>query len=953
MFSRDKAKRTTGLTSASSSIPFAAQHLIALIAFFLSGFAGLVYEVAWIRQASLLFGSTTFAFSTVLAVFFLGLACGSYFSGHLAQRTRRPLHIFALVEIGLGLLALASPLAFDLADSLFGAIYRSLSDHPLLLFAARAGLVGVVIFPPTVLMGATLPLFCRQFVRSDAKIARSVGLLYGINTAGAALGCAGAGFVFLPALGLVGTVQLGAALSILAGLAAKMLPAAKQSATQDSPPDFERKDRWGVFVLFFAVGFTTLGGEVLWTRYLGLFIANTVYTYTLTLSIVLVGLVVGSILASRFFDGQRARARYFGAFQVLVGLAVLSLVMLPARVWQHLGNDWWAFAVLLLPPAILGGASFPLAVRMVVEDASAAGSGTGKIAAVNTLGGIAGALAIGFVGLPLFGLETSLLFTTGTSLAIGFAAWIFLDRQTALALKVALIALCLGIWLGIPHLTASRIPADFLGKREELVDFREGYGSDLAVIRKDRGLQLEINRWWQGRTRKTHQVMAAHVPMLLHSAPQKVLVVGVGTGQTAARFLLYPIDRLACVDIEPTIFEFIRPHFDSSWMEDPRVELISADGRNYLRHTPSTYDVISLELGQLSRPGVASFYTADFYQRVQQRLRPGGFLIQFVPLSLLGVDHFRSTVQSFLAAFPQSLLWYNTSELLLIGITGTDWRLDRSAFEKRLADGEIRRDLEYSHWGGAPYSLNRPQVFFGGYLMGSEGLRALAHGAPLYRDDRPILDYAVAGAFKNHENALPTIELLHQHLAPPRTLLPVGREEERAIEEVRAKNLREIAAAAAVQQAKFPIAARAYRQAATLLEAALEQLPEHLVARRTLADVLMRQGRFEAARSHYARVAQLDPQDAQALDGLGLSLHQLGRLDEAVPYYREALRLEPDRAQTCSNLGGALAQQGKLQQALPYLEKAVQLKADFAAAKSNLAKVRAALQKRMKARQRR
>ena len=120
--------------------------------------------------------------------------------------------------------------------------------------------------------------------------------------------------------------------------------------------------------------------------------------------------------------------------------------------------------------------------------------------------------------------------------------------------------------------------------------------------------------------------------MLLHPDPKRVLLVGVGTGQTAARFLLYSIDHLECVDIEPTIFDFIRPHFDASWMEDPRVELIGADGRNYLRHTPSTYDVISLELGQLSRPGVASFYTADFYNQVQKRLRAGGFLVQFVPL---------------------------------------------------------------------------------------------------------------------------------------------------------------------------------------------------------------------------------------------------------------------------------------------------------------------------------
>ena len=132
------------------------QPLIALICFFLSGFAGLVYEVVWIRQASLLFGSATFALSTVLAVFFLGLACGSYLFGRYGQRTGHPLLVFALVEIGLGLSALASPYAFELADILYGAVYQSLAGYAILHFLTRIVLVGFAVLPSTVLMGATL-----------------------------------------------------------------------------------------------------------------------------------------------------------------------------------------------------------------------------------------------------------------------------------------------------------------------------------------------------------------------------------------------------------------------------------------------------------------------------------------------------------------------------------------------------------------------------------------------------------------------------------------------------------------------------------------------------------------------------------------------------------------------------------------------------------------------------
>ena len=156
-------------------------------------------------------------------------------------------------------------------------------------------------------------------MRSDAKIARSVGLLYGINTLGAALGCVCAGFILLPELGFLNTVRLGAVLNMLVGIVAGALPIARSGLAQSRLIGTKERVHWGVFALFFAVGFVALGGEVLWTRYLGLLIANTVYTYTLTLAVVLVGLVLGSVLASLFFDRTIHRARYFGVLQVLFG----------------------------------------------------------------------------------------------------------------------------------------------------------------------------------------------------------------------------------------------------------------------------------------------------------------------------------------------------------------------------------------------------------------------------------------------------------------------------------------------------------------------------------------------------------------------------------------------------------------------------------------------------------
>ena len=950
-----------------------AQRLIALVCFFVSGFAGLVYEVAWIRQAALLFGSTTFGVSAVLAVFFLGLALGAYLFGRIGQRTDQPLVLFAHVEIGLGLLALLSPYAFDLADALYGGAYRISTDAPALRFAVRLLLVACVILPPTVLMGGTLPLYCRQYARNKDKLARAVGLLYGVNTLGAALGCVVAGFVLLPDLGLRGTVYIGVACNILSGLVVRAI------AQRDAPPPHasqqvgvERGSRM-TGALFFGVGFVALGAEVLWARYLGLLISNTVYTYTLALGIALLGLVLGSVLAARFSDKTQSRARYFGAFQVATGLLALGLLMLSPEAWRGLGDELYIYVAILLPPAALSGAAFPLAMRLSTRHAERAVRVAGNLIAVNTLGGILGSLLIGFIGIPFFGLEKSLLFITGANLVIGITAWFAYDRKYR-AVKTLAAGVAVAIYLGIPQVAQTQLPADFIGEGRDLIAYREGYGANMAVVQRGEDLELEIDRWWQGGQKKTHQIMGAHVPMLLHPDPKRVVVVGIGTGQTASRFLMYPIDRLACVDIEPALFPFIQQHFETGWMRDPRVQIIAEDGRNYLRHTAETYDIISLELGEVSRPGVAFLYTVDFYRHARQRLLPGGYLVQFVPLRFLTPAQFRGLVRSFLTVFPQSALWYNTSELLLIGTPGKSF--DIALREPVVADEEIFVDLQYSQWGGEEHYLNRAHVFLGGFLMGPVGLVEIAGEVEVYSDDRPILDYASAQNARSYERAF--AELLADHLEPISALIP-GKTDAR-IDAIQKKNLREIAARVFVRQASERIPARDHVQIATLCAEAIRLLPEYVDAHRLFADAMMQLGRLADAEKHYARVSRLDPTDARALtgravavhragrlneavghyraairlhphdalsqNGIAMALHRLGRLDEAIHHYGAVIRLHPDRPDTHADLGAALAQAGRLREAVPHLKKALALRPNFGKAQRTLEQVREGLRRK-------
>jgi len=696
--------------------------------------------------------------------------------------------------------------------------------------------------------------------------------------------------------------------------------------------------------LFFLSGFVVLGLEVLWTRYLALLVRNTVYTYTLTLTAVLVGIVLGSLLAPLFLDRQVPRARIFGALQVVLGLGVLATLMIPAQTWRGAGEQLGIYFALLLPPAVLSGLAFPLAVRMVTSDPALAGVGVGRMAAFNTLGGIAGALVVGFWLLPAFGLQASLLLLTAVSVGSGVVTWWLLDDSTRVA-RTAASAVSVLVWVAIPPAFGTRIPADFLAAPGMLIDYREGLEANLAVVAKDEDVHLEIDRWWQGQRRKSHQVMAAHVPMLIHPNPKRVLVVGVGVGQTSKRFLMYDIDGLDCIDIEPRVFDVVREHFDSAWMDDERVALIEADGRNYLAHSAATYDVVSLELGQLFRPGVAAFYTQEFYRDVRERLEPGGIVSQFVPFPFLGPDQRRTVLATFIEVFPESALWYNTAELLLLGVNGERFVLDPSLPDRLAREGPVRSDLQFSHWGGPAHWLTRPETFAAGLLLDARGLAALAAGAPLLSDDRPVLEYATRTVNESESNELPLIELLRQQLAPLDAVagLYLTPEQLEAATQMRETNLADLVAAVHVRHFQLEKATRPPGELRYLLDAALAANPGSVAANRLLAGTLVIEGKAREAELVYRRTLAIRPDDAMSHRGLAYILHGSQRLQEAIPHYRALLEARPDDAEAHNNLAAALGQTGQLAEAIEHFEHALLLRPELEHARRNLEKTREAL----------
>jgi spermidine synthase len=745
---------------------------------FLSGLSSLIYEIVWIRQASFVFGSSTLAMSTVLAVFFLGLGLGSWLFGRIGSSVKQPLLWCAGIELLLAVNGLCTPALFAWADNFYGISYRYFDTYSALLLLIRASLVGLLLLPPALLMGGTLPLFCRQIIRDPARLSTKLSVIYGVNTAGAAVGCTVSGFLLLPMFGLAASLQVAAGLNVLTGLgfwqlSNKVEPSAPITPSKPLESSYNRRLLLLAGWLFFMIGAAALANELIWARFLSNFIRNSVYTYTITLAVVLIGTAAGSLLLGPYFDrskNPKALLISFGVLQALSATLLLLLTHLPAPIWQGLQPlGLLPFILLMLPSTFIAGASFPLLNKIVTQQTELASKQIGMMTAVNIAGCIVGSVLTGFWLLPHIGLDAGIFISSAWTLTAAWFAIMFASSKNTPAFKArASIYGGLSVWLLMLLWSPVRIPDDYLAPDDELVSITEGYNSNLAVVLRDNVKTLLIDRLWQGVETSNYQVMVAHIPMLHYPEAKDVLVIGLGAGNTARRFLRYDIAQLDIVDIEPRLFDFTREHFPSRWMNDPRVNLIAEDGRNYVKHTGRNYDFISVEIGQLDRPGVSVFYTEEFYQQAAAKLNANGMISQFVPLSFLRPAEFASVLKTFLAVFPNAQLWYNTDELLLIGFKGNIRQLSPEGFAKVTEEPSIGADFDLKYWGGDSYNLNSFPVFLGSFLASGAELNALANIAPAthYTDDKLQLSYSVSDFQHTDQRASALVPFIQQHLTP-------------------------------------------------------------------------------------------------------------------------------------------------------------------------------------------
>lgn len=736
-------------------------HSIILSLFFLSGFTGLCYEICWIRSAGQIFGSTNFAVSSVVALFFTGMALGSHYFGNRSKQYAQPLKVYALLEIGIGIFAASSLYLLSIFEIPYHLLYPAFFQNSIVISAIRLLLIALIIIPPTFLMGGTLPLFTEYYEATGRSTSDKLAFLYAVNTIGAAAGCLVSGFVLLPLLGVTATLLVIGLLAVSGGTyilyALKEeyhCPASEAAAVVEEQARkkyfTDPAERALLYVTIFGTGFCALSYEILWTRFLSLITHNTVYTYTISLLTALIGIAIGSYLShSRSQDDNHVVT--LGAVQIVSALFVLLSFLRPPSAWEWAASSESPFVILMtctelmLIPAILSGLSFPLLFDFIRHTDFNTGSRVGRTLSINTAGCVSGSMVTGFVLLPFLGMHVTLVITTYLCLMLGIFVIVFLDRSLSRRNKAIATVASLSVWGCLLYATDVRLPQDYLAKGKNLIDFVEGKNSFISVTRKNGDIEMEMDRMWQGQKSKGHQIMAAHLPMLLHPDTKDVLVVGIGAGQAPGRFLYYDIARLDCVDLEGKIPEVLTKHFSADWLNDPRTHFIVEDGSNYLRNIDRKYDLISVEVGQIFRPQVSTFYNVEFYRNARERLAPNGIISQFLPVGFFTEEQLQAVVKTFISVFPHSTLWYNRySELILIGSPDRDLAIRKDGVAALRRNPKVVADLFFGYPGTEEYFLNRPEVLAASFLMGPEGLARISSGAPILSDDKPVLEYGTA-----------------------------------------------------------------------------------------------------------------------------------------------------------------------------------------------------------------
>jgi len=706
-----------------------------LLLSFGSGVAALIYEIVWFQLLELVIGSTAVSLGILLATFMGGMCLGSLILSRL--------RLYA-IELGIAILGILVLFLMPFVGSAYSA--------------------AACLLPPTLLMGATLPALARQV----DEVSR-VGLLYGANIAGAVLGCLLSGFYLLRVYDVATATYYAAAVNVVvAGIAFALVP---KPLPVSSPVREGGGSSPTAYVAIALSGFCALAAEAIWTRTLGLLFGASVYTLSLIVAVFLTGLGIGSGIGSMLCRSLTRPRLALGCCQLLAAGAIAWTAYsisasfpywpidpsISSNIWFNFELDLARALWALLPPTILWGASFPLALAAAGSKPHESSKLFAGIYAANTLGAIVGALGASLILVAWIGSQRTEQVLIALSTIAGL---MLLPRRYIAAAALG----CASIY-SVPPVSKlliayGRYAATWAGK-SDIIYAREGINSSVAVASFPNGL---LTFHVAGKVQASNvprdmrlQRMLGHLTSLVPAKPRSVLVIGCGAGITAGAVSIDPrVERETIVEIEPLVPRaaaeyFSEPNFNV--LHNPKVQVRIDDGRRYLLTTHERFDGITVDPLDPWVKGAANLYTKEFYEVMKQHLSPGGVVTMYIQLFETNQDAVKSSVATFVEVFPNATIWGNPyqgqgHDMVLLGQV-EPLKIDLDEMEQRVGyrggDSKMAQSL-------AEVGMNSPVDLFATYAGRASDLKPWLTGAAINRDRNLRMQY-LAGIGLNADDS--------------------------------------------------------------------------------------------------------------------------------------------------------------------------------------------------------
>ncbi len=741
--------------------------LVLCAVFFASGASALLFETLWFRLTGLMLGNSVWASSMVLSSFMAGLALGNALAGRFGPGFAAPLRVYAMLEIGIGFSGLALVVVLPSLTRVFAPVFGPFLDRPWILNPLRLGIAGALMVIPTTAMGATLPLLVRAIAREDQSFGSVLGRLYGWNTLGAVAGALAGEMVLIEALGLRGTGLAAATLNLLAGaIAIAIGRAVGPLAASSHRPARMHRQAWLLATAAFVAGGTLLALEVVWSRFLLLFSSGTSLSFALMLAVVLLGIAGGGLFAAGLFRVDPNAERWTAAASLLSGVAlVVSFAGFSAGpAAERMSSaiflrDAAASLRLMLVTSLGSGMLFTFIGRAIQRRIAEETRATSVLTLANTVGAALGALAGGFVLLPNLGIERSLLVL---ACCYGLIAIVVILAGTVTPARGERVVLGLSGTLLIASLVffpfgllrnefVPLITAPFRTDGSRIIGIREGLTETAIYLRKDLwGEPYDYRLMTNGISMSGTTLLAqrymslfADLPMALHPAATRALLISYGVGTTAKALTeTAGLESIDVVDISRDVIEMsrLRSFQGGHPLDDPRVRLHIEDGRFFLLTSPLRFDLITAEPPPPKEAGIVNLYSREYFELIRGRLNDGGLVTYWLPIYQLLASEGKAITKAFCSTFEDCSLWSGgAGELILMGSRRAG-RPDIDSFSSRWRDPRTARRLS-AIGVEAPELLGTLFIADAPWLRRfTEGVAPLVDNYPLRLSPRPVAE---------------------------------------------------------------------------------------------------------------------------------------------------------------------------------------------------------------------